>query len=85
MRYNINMNYSLNKAKIKKDDEFYTLYEDIEKELTHYKQYFQGKKVFCNCDDPSFSNFWKFLKIILNLFLSKSFLHFIILNLRNIH
>lgn len=56
------MNYSLNKAKIKKDDEFYTLYEDIEKELTHYKQYFQGKRIFCNCDDPSFSNFWKFFK-----------------------
>ena len=44
-------------AKVKKNDEFYTRLEDIENELSHYKQYFQGKTVLCNCDDVFFSNF----------------------------
>lgn len=33
-------------------DEFYTLYEDVEKELKNYKEFFINKVVFCNCDDP---------------------------------
>lgn len=56
------MNSALNIARIRKYDEFYTLYEDIEKELMHYRQYLKGKTIFCNCDDPSTSNFWKFFK-----------------------
>ena len=41
-------------------DEFYTRLEDIEKELSNYN--FNDSVVYCNCDDPSFSNFWKYFK-----------------------
>ena len=50
----------LNQAKINKDDEFYTQYEDIEKALIHYKEKFKDKVVYCNCDDICQSNFWRF-------------------------
>ena len=53
-------NGTLNKAKDKKNDEFYTRYEDIQNELNHYECYFEGKTVFCNCDDPFESDFCKF-------------------------
>lgn len=52
------LNKSLNTAKRDKFDEFYTKFIDIEKELIHYKEHFKGKIVFCNCDDPEFSNFY---------------------------
>ena len=55
-------NNLLQKAKKSKSDEFYTQLPDIEKELRYYKQHFQGKVVFCNCDDPYESNFFKYLK-----------------------
>lgn len=48
------------KAKKVKNDEFYTLLSDIEEELKNYKDQFKGKIVFCNCDDPEYSNFWKY-------------------------
>lgn len=51
---------TLNKAKRKKNDEFYTQLTDIEKELMHYKGHFEGKVVFCNCDDPRISNFFHY-------------------------
>ena len=47
-------------AKSKKNDEFYTKYCTIEKELVYYKDYLKGKIVYCNCDKPE-SNFVKFL------------------------
>ena len=50
----------LKRARKEKNDEFYTLYEDIEKELSHYKPYFKGKKVYLPCDNPEISNFYKF-------------------------
>ena len=53
-------NGNLHKAKEQKNDEFYTQYEDIQKELNHYEQHFKGKTVLCNCDDPFESNFCKF-------------------------
>ena len=53
-------NTSLGKAKIEKNDEFYTKYEDIQAELNHYEEHFKGKTVLCNCDDPFESNFCKF-------------------------
>ena len=53
-------NKSLNDAKRAKIDEFYTRREDIERELPHYEKYFRGKTVYCNCDDPEESEFWKF-------------------------
>lgn len=43
-----------------KNDEFYTLYEDIERELFHYTENFKDKIVYCPCDNPEWSNFWKF-------------------------
>lgn len=56
-------NNSLGAAKKAKNDEFYTQLTDIEKELQHYKGHFKGKVVFCNCDDPEWSNFWKFFTL----------------------
>jgi hypothetical protein len=53
-------NKLLQKAKKSKSDEFYTQLCDIESELQHYKSYFQNKVVFCNCDDPRTSNFYKY-------------------------
>ena len=53
-------NANLNAAKKAKNDEFYTMYEDIENELQHYPGAFQGKIVYCNCDNPEWSNFWKY-------------------------
>jgi len=50
----------LNKAKTAKNDEFYTILSDIEKELKHYKKHFKNKVVFCNCDDPRVSNFFHY-------------------------
>ena len=49
-------------AFMNKKDEFYTRYEDIEKEVRHYKEFFKGKTVYCNCDNPKYSNFIKFFK-----------------------
>ena len=43
-----------------KNDEFYTQLMDIEKELHHYKEHFRGKVIYCNCDDPRVSNFFKY-------------------------
>lgn len=59
-------NKSLNKAAKAKEDEFYTQLSDIEKELRHYKEHFRGKKVFCNCDDPFESNFFKYFALNFN-------------------
>lgn len=56
-------NGALNKASIAKEDEFYTKMSDIEKELKHYKGHFRDKVVFCNCDDPETSNFWKYFEL----------------------
>lgn len=53
-------NENLNKAKAAKNDEFYTRLEDIEKELEHYTEHFNGKVVYCNCDDANRSNFFKY-------------------------
>lgn len=63
-----NKNGSLNKAKKAKQDEFYTQLTDIEKELHHYKDHFRDKVVFCNCDDPEYSNFWHFFAVRFNLY-----------------
>ena len=57
------LNKTLNKANHAKNDEFYTQLTDIEKELRHYKEYFKDKVVFCNCDDPEESNFWKYFAL----------------------
>jgi hypothetical protein len=57
-------NNNLANAKKAKNDEFYTQYQDIEKEITAYVEYdpnvFRGKTVLLPCDDPEWSNFTKF-------------------------
>lgn len=50
----------LDKAKVNKKDEFYTRLIDIERELIHYTKHFKNKTVYCNCDNPKMSNFWKY-------------------------
>ena len=57
----MNKNSNLNTAKKEKNDEFYTLYSDVEKEVEEYKTQLEDKIIFCNCDDPEQSNFWKYL------------------------
>lgn len=57
---------NLRKAKQNKADEFYTQLTDIEKELSHYKDEFENKIVFCNCDDPFESNFFKYFALNFN-------------------
>jgi len=54
------LNKNLRNASKAKKDEFYTQLVDIEKELKHYKEQFRGKVVYCNCDDPYESNFFKY-------------------------
>ena len=53
-------NQSLHEAKAAKNDEFYTRMEDINAELVNYEDHFKGKTVFMNCDDPTWSNFWRY-------------------------
>ncbi len=57
-------NKSLTSAKRAKNDEFYTQYADIEKEIGAYLDFdpntFKGKVVYCNCDDPYESNFFRY-------------------------
>lgn len=61
-----NTNKSLHSAAVAKKDEFYTQLSDIENELRHYKAHFKGKVVFCNCDDPYESNFFKYFAMNFN-------------------
>ena len=56
-------NANLTKAKKAKCDEFYTQLTDIEKEMRHYKDFFKGKVVYCNCDDARESNFFKYFSL----------------------
>ncbi|OGY41623.1 MAG: modification methylase [Candidatus Buchananbacteria bacterium RBG_13_36_9] len=59
-------NKNLHKASKEKKDEFYTQLVDIEKELKHYKEQFRDKVVYCNCDDPFESNFFKYFAASFN-------------------
>jgi hypothetical protein len=58
------LNQGLGAAKAAKQDEFYTQYIDIQKEVEAYLEFdpdtFRGKIVYCNCDDPFESNFFKY-------------------------
>ncbi len=57
-------NSNLSQAKAAKNDEFYTQYADIQKEVNAYIEYnpdiFRGKTILLPCDDPEWSNFTKF-------------------------
>ena len=59
-------NASMNAALKAKNDEFYTLLTDIEKEMRYYRKHFKGKTVLCNCDDPFESNFFKYFVLNFN-------------------
>lgn len=56
-------NSSLNNAAKVKNDEHYTKISDIEAELDYYKHHLRDKKIFCNCDNPEESSFFKFFAI----------------------
>lgn len=78
-------NSILNKAKYNSNtDEWYTDYASIEKEVVHYESQLNGKKIFCNCDDPYSSAFVKYfihnfnklkLKKLVCISYSKSVIH----------
>ena len=53
-------NRNLNKAKQQKNDEFYTQYKDVKEEVERYADQLKGKIIFCNCDNPEQSNFYKY-------------------------
>ena len=61
---NKSLNRGLHAAKTAKQDEFYTQYVDIQKEIEAYLEFdpdtFRGKVLYCNCDDPFESNFFKY-------------------------
>lgn len=59
-------NKSLGVARVAKEDEFYTQLTDVEKEMRHYRKHFKNKTVFCNCDDPFESNYFKYFVLNFN-------------------
>ena len=59
-------NTMLNNAFVNKKDEFYTMYEDIEKEMVNHTSQFFGKAVLCNCDDPYESAFFRYFVLNFN-------------------
>lgn len=59
-------NETLARATRAKNDEFYTQLVDVEAELRHYRDQLRGKVVFCNCDDPYESNFFKYFAMNFN-------------------
>lgn len=69
---NKSSNNNLHTAKTAKNDEFYTQYHDIQKEITAYLEYnpnvFRGKTILLPCDDPEWSNFTKFFAQNFELF-----------------
>lgn len=63
---------NLKKARRAKNDEFYTQYSDIQKEIERYLDYnpntFRNKVIYCNCDDPFESNFFRYFVLNFNKF-----------------
>lgn len=59
-------NAKLNHAFIVKKDEFYTQYEDVEREMLNHRKQLKGKTILCNCDDPFESAFFRFFIIHFN-------------------
>ena len=59
-------NHNLNTAAKAKKDKFYTQLDDIAEEVRHYKAFFKGKSVLCNCDDPFESNFFQYFALMFN-------------------
>lgn len=61
-------NDDLRAAQKAQKDEFYTQIEDISAECSHYRNYFKDAVVFCNCDDPYESGFFKYFALNFNFF-----------------
>ncbi len=61
-------NSNLSDAKRNKNDEFYTQWSDIEREVLLYRDHFKDKVVYLNCDDPEWSNFFKFFAHVFDWF-----------------
>ena len=61
-------NANLNRAREEKNDEFYTRYEDIAKEMVYYTEHFKDKVIYCNCDDPFKSNFVRYFIVNFHAF-----------------
>lgn len=59
-------NKTLHSAKAQKNDEYYTQLSDINNELKHYRNQLKDKVVFCNCDDPYESNFFRYFALNFN-------------------
>lgn len=59
-------NSDLNAAAKAKKDEFYTQMPEIEAEMKNYREHFEDKVIFCNCDDPFESNFFKYFALNFN-------------------
>lgn len=53
-------NSNLHHAKKARNDEFYTMLSDIEDELIHYLEHLKDKVIYCNCDNPHVSNFFRY-------------------------
>lgn len=56
-------NNNLHSAKKARNDEFYTMLSDVEKEMKYYRDFFKGKKVLCNCNDDQWSAFFKYFSL----------------------
>lgn len=54
---------NLSNARKRRNDEFYTRFEDVESEVMRYREQFRGKVVYCNCDDPDESAFAEFFRL----------------------
>lgn len=57
-----NKNISLLQARTKKNNEFFTRYEDVEKELSHYHEFLKDKSVICCCNDSEDGAFYSYFK-----------------------
>ena len=67
-------NSNMHKARKVKNDEFYTQLTDIEQELLHYRDKFKGKVIYCNCDDPVESEFYRYFHLNFHFFGMKKLL-----------
>ena len=67
-------NSNMHKARKVKNDEFYTQLTDIERELLHYRDKFKGKVIYCNCDDPVESEFYRYFHLNFHFFGMKKLL-----------
>lgn len=58
-----NQNSNLTRARKQKNDEFYTSLADVNAELVNYEAHLKDKVIYCNCDDPAWSQFYNFFKL----------------------